>query len=43
MMRRGRSPGPPPGHPHRYFFNLYALNPSLALRAGATTQEWSAA
>jgi len=29
-------PCPPPGKPHRYFFKLYALDASLALKAGAT-------
>lgn len=29
-------PCPPPGRPHRYFFKLYALGTSLALKAGAT-------
>jgi Raf kinase inhibitor-like YbhB/YbcL family protein len=29
-------PCPPPGKPHRYFFRLYALDATVALRAGAT-------
>lgn len=29
-------PCPPPGHPHRYFFKLYALDTELALPARAT-------
>jgi len=29
-------PCPPPGKPHRYFFKLYALDATLALKAGAT-------
>ena len=32
-------PCPPPGKPHRYFFKFYAIDTSLALKAGATKQE----
>lgn len=32
-------PCPPPGHAHRYFFRLYALDMVLSLKAGATKQE----
>jgi len=37
-------PCPPPGHPHRYFFRLYALSvPALGLPQGATRQQIDAA
>ncbi len=36
-------PCPPPGHPHRYFFKLYALNTTLDLKPGATKKEVEAA
>jgi len=36
-------PCPPPGNPHRYFFNLYALDTKLQLRARATKQEFERA
>jgi Raf kinase inhibitor-like YbhB/YbcL family protein len=29
-------PCPPPGHPHRYYLTLYALDTRLDLKAGAT-------
>lgn len=32
-------PCPPPGKPHRYFFNLYALGGKLSLKPGATKAE----
>ena len=32
-------PCPPPGHPHRYFFRLYALDVRLDLKPGATRGE----
>jgi Raf kinase inhibitor-like YbhB/YbcL family protein len=32
-------PCPPPGKPHRYFFHLYALDATLALKAGAARSE----
>lgn len=32
-------PCPPPGHPHRYFFKLYALNATLDLQSGSNRYE----
>ncbi len=32
-------PSPPPGNAHRYFFKLYALDTTLALKPGATRKE----
>lgn len=32
-------PCPPPGKPHRYFFEIYALDTKLNLKAGATKRE----
>jgi Raf kinase inhibitor-like YbhB/YbcL family protein len=32
-------PAPPPGHPHRYFFKVYALDVKLSLPAGATKSQ----
>jgi len=32
-------PCPPRGSPHRYFFKIYALDVTLALKPGATKQE----
>jgi len=32
-------PCPPPGKPHRYFFNLYALDAALNLKPGAARNE----
>jgi len=32
-------PAPPRGHPHRYFFKLYALDRKLDLRPGTTLSE----
>jgi Raf kinase inhibitor-like YbhB/YbcL family protein len=32
-------PSPPRGHPHRYFFHLYALDEKLPLSPGATRDE----
>lgn len=32
-------PCPPPGKPHRYIFNLYALDNALQINAGATKAE----
>jgi len=32
-------PCPPPGHPHRYFFKVYALDTMLGLKPGATKGE----
>ena len=32
-------PCPPPGKPHRYFFKLYALDNTLALKPGATKKD----
>ncbi len=32
-------PCPPPGKPHRYFFNIYALDATLDLKPGATKKE----
>lgn len=32
-------PAPPRGHPHRYFFKLYALDKKLDLRPGATRSQ----
>jgi Raf kinase inhibitor-like YbhB/YbcL family protein len=34
-----RGPMPPPGKPHRYFFELYALDTMLDLKSGATKAE----
>ena len=31
-------PDPPPGKPHRYFFNLYALDAALDLKEGSATK-----
>jgi hypothetical protein len=40
FKRTGYSgPCPPPGKPHRYFFKIYALDTTLALKPGATRQE----
>jgi hypothetical protein len=36
-------PCPPPGRPHRYFFQFYALDTKLQLQAGATRQEFERA
>jgi len=36
-------PCPPPGPPHRYFFNLYALDAPLKLKAGAQKRDVEAA
>ncbi|HKC46982.1 MAG TPA: YbhB/YbcL family Raf kinase inhibitor-like protein [Gemmatimonadales bacterium] len=36
-------PCPPRGHPHRYFFKLYALDTSLGLHPGATKAQLEAA
>lgn len=36
-------PCPPPGTPHRYFFKLYALDTSFALRPGAAKAQLEAA
>lgn len=36
-------PAPPPGKPHRYFFQLYALDSALPLSAGATRDQLLAA
>ena len=30
---------PPPGKPHRYFFNVYALDTTLSLKSGATKSQ----
>jgi hypothetical protein len=32
-------PCPPPGHPHRYFFKLYALDSELLLTSSATKKD----
>jgi Raf kinase inhibitor-like YbhB/YbcL family protein len=32
-------PCPPPGHPHRYHFTLYALDQPLDLKAGASKEQ----
>jgi Raf kinase inhibitor-like YbhB/YbcL family protein len=32
-------PAPPPGKPHRYFFRIYALDTTLALKPKATKRE----
>ncbi len=32
-------PCPPPGHPHRYQFSLYALDQPLALKAGVSKKQ----
>jgi Raf kinase inhibitor-like YbhB/YbcL family protein len=34
-----RGPCPPAGRPHRYFFNIYALDRTLDLNPGATKKE----
>lgn len=36
-------PAPPPGKPHRYFFQLYALDAKPALKPGATRPQLLAA
>ncbi len=36
-------PCPPPGKPHRYYFNLFALDKSLELKAAAGKKELEAA
>jgi Raf kinase inhibitor-like YbhB/YbcL family protein len=39
-----RGPCPPPGHgPHRYFFQLYALDEDVELSSGASREELEAA
>ncbi|MHB9023906.1 MAG: YbhB/YbcL family Raf kinase inhibitor-like protein [Armatimonadota bacterium] len=36
-------PKPPPGHPHRYFFKVYALDTTLDLTPGITKEALAAA